>query len=103
MLGGCGSVLVLYVLGWRGVGKEGAAGLAAEPFAPLYLLGLDPLLWGLAASFGLGIGISLATAPMPAEVVDPYSWSDRSRKGTPHFSLKGWNNPALGSRDEHGS
>jgi hypothetical protein len=72
MLGGCGSVLVLYVLGWQGVGKTGAAGLAAEPFAPLYLLGLDPLLWGLAASFGLGIGISLATAPMPAEVVDPY-------------------------------
>jgi sodium/pantothenate symporter len=72
MLGGFGSVLTLYVLGWLGVGKFGAAGLAGEKFAPLYLLGLDPLLWGLAAAFGLGIGVSLATPPMPAEVVDPY-------------------------------
>jgi SSS family solute:Na+ symporter/sodium/pantothenate symporter len=63
MVGGCAMVLLLYVLGWQGVGKAPEA----EPFAPLYLLGVDPLLWGLAASFGLGVGVSLVTAP-PADV-----------------------------------
>jgi Na+/pantothenate symporter len=72
MLGGFGGVVTLYVLGWLNVGKEGAGGFAAEQFSPLYLLGLDPLLWGLAASFGLGIAVSLATPPLPAELVDPY-------------------------------
>jgi sodium/pantothenate symporter len=72
MLGGFSSVLALYLLGWQGVGKEDAVGLAAERFAPLYLLGLDPLLWGLTASFGLGIVVSLSTQPLPPEIVDPY-------------------------------
>jgi sodium/pantothenate symporter len=72
LLGGFTSVLALYVLGWYGVGKAGMAGPAAEKFAPLYLFGLDPLLYGLVASFGLGIGVSLATPAPPAETVDPY-------------------------------
>jgi sodium/pantothenate symporter len=72
MIGGFSAVAVLYVLGWQGVGKEGASGVAADKFSPLYLLGLDPLLWGLAASFGLGIAVSLATPPLPAAEVEPY-------------------------------
>jgi SSS family solute:Na+ symporter/sodium/pantothenate symporter len=72
LLGGFWSVLLLYVLGWWGVGKGGVTGPAAEHFAPLYLFTLDPLIPGLVCSFGLGIGVSLFTKPMPAEVVDPY-------------------------------
>jgi hypothetical protein len=65
-------VSALYVLGWYGWGKEGATGPAAEPFAPWYLLGLDPMIYGLVVSFGLGVGVSLLTKPMPAEEVDPF-------------------------------
>jgi SSS family solute:Na+ symporter/sodium/pantothenate symporter len=72
LLGGFTSVLSLYVLGWYGVGKASMAGPAAEKFAPLYLLGLDPLLYGLLVSFGLGIGVSLATPAPPQDAVDPY-------------------------------
>ena len=35
-------------------------------FEPLHLGGLDPLVWGLAASLLLTIGISLATRPDPS-------------------------------------
>ena len=48
------------------------AGPAVEPFAPVYLFGFDPLIYGLLASFGLGIGVSLFGRPLPAAVVDPY-------------------------------
>jgi SSS family solute:Na+ symporter/sodium/pantothenate symporter len=72
LFAGFGTVAALYVLGWRGVGKAGLTGALAEPFAPLYLLGLDPLIWGLITSFGLGIGVSLLTPPLPAEEVDRY-------------------------------
>ena len=47
-------------------------GPLVEPFAPVYLFGFDPLIYGLAASFALGIGISLVSRPMPAAAVDPY-------------------------------
>jgi sodium/pantothenate symporter len=72
MVGGFGSVLTLYVLGWLGVGKAGLAGWAADPFQPVYLFGLDPLLYGLMASFGLGIVVSLCTEQMPRSLVDRY-------------------------------
>jgi SSS family solute:Na+ symporter/sodium/pantothenate symporter len=61
-----------YVLGWLKVGKAGMTGPAAEDFAPLYLFGLDPVIYGLLISFVLGIGVSLMTNPMPAEAVDRY-------------------------------
>jgi Na+/pantothenate symporter len=72
LLGGFLSVSVLYVLGWCGVGKAGRTGPAAEPFAPLYLLELDPVLWGLGLSFALGIVVSLVTRPLPEKHVDRY-------------------------------
>jgi Na+/proline symporter len=72
MLGGFGSIAVLNVLGWYGVGKEGLTGPAADKFAPLYLLGLDPIIPGLIVSFALGIGVSLLTRPLPDDVVDAY-------------------------------
>jgi sodium/pantothenate symporter len=55
-------------------------GPAVEPFAPLYLFGLDPLIYGLAASFGLGIGVSLVSKRMPEAAVGPYFLA-RERNG----------------------
>jgi SSS family solute:Na+ symporter/sodium/pantothenate symporter len=72
LLAGFGSVLLLYVLGWSGVGKQGMTGPAKEPFAPFYLFGLDPMLHGLVCSFGAGVVVSLLTPPLPRAVVDPY-------------------------------
>src|SRR5262249_16108649 len=65
LLGGFLSVSLLYVVGWCGVGKAGKTGPAAEPFAPMYLLDLDPVLWGLLVSFALAIVVSLLTPPLP--------------------------------------
>jgi hypothetical protein len=39
-----------------------------DAFAPLYVGGVDPLVWGLAISLLLGVGVSLATRPDPALV-----------------------------------
>ncbi|HEV3255797.1 MAG TPA: hypothetical protein VG013_02850 [Gemmataceae bacterium] len=103
LLAGFGTVSVLYILGWMGVGKPTPAervapflaplqgssamqtatlmasaryasqfGPAAEPFAPVYLLGLDPVIHGLVLSFVLGIVVSLFTQPLPEKHVDEY-------------------------------
>lgn len=39
-----------------------------DSFAPLYVGGVDPLVWGLAVSLLLGVGVSLATRPDQALV-----------------------------------
>ncbi len=72
LLGGFGTIALLNVLGWYGVGKRGLTGPAADPFAPVYLFGLDPMIPGLVVSFALGIGVSLLTRPLPEEAVDYY-------------------------------
>jgi Na+/pantothenate symporter len=48
------------------------AGPAAEPFAPVYPLSLDPVLYGLAISFVLAIAVSYFSRPLPQEHVDRY-------------------------------
>jgi sodium/pantothenate symporter len=72
LCGGFGTVLGLYVLGWRGFGKAGRTGPAAEAFAPVYLFDIDPVLYGLLISFVLGIVVSLLTRPLPQKHVDRY-------------------------------
>jgi sodium/pantothenate symporter len=54
---------------FRGIPGWGEKRLDA--FAPLYLGGLDPLVWGLLVSLVLGVGVSLATRPDP-ELVAKY-------------------------------
>jgi Na+/pantothenate symporter len=66
------TVMALWLLGIWGLGKAGKTGPAAETFAPLYLLGLDPLIYGLLVSFALGIAVSLATRPSPEKHLDRY-------------------------------
>lgn len=60
MLAGTGIVLVLYAIGWTSddplIGE-------ASTFRPHYLLGLHPIVWGLAASTLAGIVVSLGTRP----------------------------------------
>jgi SSS family solute:Na+ symporter/sodium/pantothenate symporter len=72
LIGGFLTVATLWLLGCMGVGKEGLKGPAGEPFAPVYLFGLDPLIHGLIVSFVLGIVVSLCTTPLPAKHVDRY-------------------------------
>lgn len=68
MLCGAGTLVVLYLLGFNGVGKDVLIG-GVSRFRPYFLLGLDPLLWGLLASSTAGIGVSLATEPPDAALV----------------------------------
>jgi SSS family solute:Na+ symporter/sodium/pantothenate symporter len=72
ILSGFGTIAVLWVLGFLKIGKSEAVGLAAERYAPLYLFGLDPVIYGLAFSFVAGILVSLFTKPLPQTHVDRY-------------------------------
>ena len=47
-------------------------GIAGQRFSPFYLFGLDPLIFGLLASFSLGIVVSLLTEQLPRKFVDLY-------------------------------
>jgi Na+/proline symporter len=72
MVGGFCTVLLLWILGYHGVGKAGLTGPAGERFAPFCPCGLDPLIYGLLLSFALGILVSLFTQPLPARHVNRY-------------------------------
>jgi sodium/pantothenate symporter len=72
MIGGFGTVMGFYVLGWYGISKEGLTGPAKQSVAPVYLFGLDPLVYGMLASFGLGFILSRFTARPPVEHVNRY-------------------------------
>lgn len=61
MIGGAATVLVLFTCGPL---------FESKPIFDAYqLLGLDPVVWGLAASAVTGVVVSLATSPPPAELV----------------------------------
>jgi SSS family solute:Na+ symporter/sodium/pantothenate symporter len=59
MLAGCTAMLALFATGTYVSGK----------FGPYYLLGLEPVIWGLAVSSIMGIVASLLTEPPREEVV----------------------------------
>jgi len=71
LLCGAGTMLGLYylggVLGWGSslVGE-------ATSFRPYFLLGLDPLLWSLAASGLAGVGVSLVTRTCDEALLSKY-------------------------------
>lgn len=70
MLGGASTMIGLYVTGfvdgWRGF--DPMIGQATK-FRPYFLLDLDPIVWGLAASLVCGIVVSLLTSPPQESVV----------------------------------
>jgi SSS family transporter len=89
MLGGFLTVVGLYTLGWIDSGTQtsstewahwlqsamqwfpGWGEKRPDAFAPLYVGGYDPLVWGLLVSVVLGINVSLTTRPDP-ELVKKY-------------------------------
>jgi SSS family solute:Na+ symporter/sodium/pantothenate symporter len=70
MLAGTTTMLALFVVGWTlsWRGYDPMIG-PATAFRPYYLLGLEPIVWGLTASLVAGVGISLVSAPPSPELV----------------------------------
>ena len=66
MITGSAVMLGLFATGWvlAWQGFDPMIGQATR-FRPYYLLGLEPIVWGLAASLLAGVAVSLATAPPP--------------------------------------
>ena len=90
MLAGSGTMAILFFFGWlqrfawaavdAGTGSAFLTSIAsalgpdpgigiADPFRPYYLLGVDPILWGLPISAAAGILVSLCTKPPPEDYV----------------------------------
>jgi Na+/proline symporter len=70
MLAGSATMLALFATGWTLAwrGYDPMIG-PATAFRPFYLLGLEPIVWGLAVSVAAGVGVSLATVPPAPELV----------------------------------
>jgi hypothetical protein len=58
-------MLGLYAIGTFMASKTGMG----TSFRPLYLLDLDPLIWGLLASLIVGVLVSLKTTPPPPDLI----------------------------------
>ena len=76
MLGGAATVLSLSAMGWWQTWLIAHGWLAPTPligqatsFRPYFLLGLEPVVWGLLVSLTLGIGVSLLSRPPRDELV----------------------------------
>lgn len=105
MVAGSVTALALYGIGWlhlwslKQVDAGATAGLASSmvtwlgpdqgigiesPFRPYFLLGLDPLIWGLLVSGICGLVVTRFTAPPPAEHV---AWLFEARRPRPGNAL----------------
>jgi SSS family solute:Na+ symporter/sodium/pantothenate symporter len=71
MLAGAGTMIFLYVAGWIDLFGPDEGISIPSTIAPAYLGGVDPLLWGLAASLITGVVASLLTPHPDAKLV---SW-----------------------------
>jgi len=81
MIGGFVTLMTFYILGWNGIGKEGLTGPAAQKIAPVYLFGLDPLVYGMIVSLALGIIVSRFTSRLPQNHVDRYFLTSQAVPG----------------------
>jgi len=68
MIFGAATVLGLYLIGILGITPYQQIGQFTG-FKPYYLLGIDPLIWGILNSLIVGVGVSLATRPPSEEIV----------------------------------
>jgi sodium/pantothenate symporter len=66
MAAGAATILGLYITGF--LGDDPKIGQATD-FRPYFLLGLDPIIWGLAASLISGLTVSLLTTPPSPQLV----------------------------------
>jgi len=69
MFGGIGVYLSLYIGGFIAYGRA----------SPLFLLQLDPMVWGTVASALLGLSVTMVTKPPPAELVERFFQAPRPR------------------------
>ncbi len=78
MVTGAGVTLALYAVGmvWARSGYDSGIG-AGGSLAPVYLLGLDPCVWGIGSSFLAGAVVSLLTKPPRTELVERMFQKDR--------------------------
>jgi SSS family solute:Na+ symporter/sodium/pantothenate symporter len=83
MITGGGTVITMYLLGIQGFGAETLIGPIAK-FRPYFLLGIDPLLWGLAVSLVAGIMVSLFTTPPDAALVSRLFDAEPGERGGGH-------------------
>ena len=68
MLTGALTVLVLYSIGIAQQLMQAQAN-APTSFRPIFLLGFDPLIWGLVTSIVLGVIVTLLTEPPDEDLV----------------------------------
>ena len=68
MISGALVVMVLYLTGIFSLIQQEPIG-AASKFRPYFLLGMDPLIWGIVASAFFGVAGSLLTEPLDDELV----------------------------------
>jgi SSS family solute:Na+ symporter/sodium/pantothenate symporter len=73
--------LASYLVNW--LGPDQGIGIES-PFRPYFLLGLDPLIWGLLMSAIFGVAVTRCTAPPPAEQV---AWMFEARRPRPANAL----------------
>jgi SSS family solute:Na+ symporter/sodium/pantothenate symporter len=66
MVAGAGTMIVLYVIGFS---LEDPMIGNATSFRPYFLLGMEPIVWGLLTSLVAGIVVSLCTQPPDAALV----------------------------------
>ena len=68
MISGAAVVMVLYLTGIFSLVEKQPIG-AASNFRPYFLLGMDPLIWGIAASGFFGIVVSFLSEPLAEDLV----------------------------------
>jgi SSS family solute:Na+ symporter/sodium/pantothenate symporter len=78
MITGAGVTLALYAVGmvWASNGYDSGIG-AGGTLAPVYLLGMDPCVWGIGSSFLAGAVVTLLTKPPREELVARMFEKDR--------------------------
>jgi len=100
MLVGSAVMLALFAAGsalsWQGYDPMIGP---ATGFRPYYLLGLEPIVWGLTASLATGVGVSLITAPPSPELVSRLF--DLEARTSPDHSLRSSQEDATTSVHPH--
>jgi sodium/pantothenate symporter len=66
MMSGAATLMALYAIGFTQL--DPMIGQSSG-FRPYYLLGIDPIIWGLASSLGCGVAVSLLSSPPPPDVI----------------------------------